>query len=46
MKPEQSQYMRDIKRFARSIAKKYKQHIHEIVERDMRGISGQAERDR
>ena len=46
MQPEQSQYMRDIKRFARSIAKKYKQHIHEIVERDMRGISGQAERDR
>ena len=36
--PKQSQYMRDIRRFARSVAKRYKMHIREIVDRDIYGI--------
>lgn len=35
---KQSQYMRDIRRFARSVAKRYKLHIRHIVERDIYGI--------
>ena len=33
--PKQSQYIRDIRRFARSVAKRYKLHIRDIVERDI-----------
>lgn len=36
--PKQSQYIRDIRRFARSVAKRYKLHIHDIVERDIYGV--------
>ena len=36
--PKQSQYMRDIRRFARSVAKRYKIHIRKIVDRDIYGI--------
>ena len=36
--PKQSQYMRDIRRFAKSVAKRYKLHIREIVERDVYGV--------
>jgi len=35
---KQSQYMRDIRRLARSVAKRYKLHIRHIVERDIYGI--------
>lgn len=36
--PKQSQYMRDIRRFAKSVAKRYKLHIRDIVERDVYGV--------